>query len=125
MLMEIPFTIIRKFVIPIPCEGEYNRSMIAFSIAFSPIWLLYYLSTKLEDGIDARLVIVAIITSFAVGATVIRFCDKATGMPLKFGIVTALYGFLIAATWIDVISEHLVNILELIGVLLRIPSTVM
>lgn len=125
MLMEIPFTIIRKFVIPIPCEGEYNRSMIAFSIAFSPIWLLYYLSTKLEDGIDVRLMIVAIITSFAAGATVIRFCDKATGMPLKFGIVTALYGFLIAATWIDVISEHLVDILELIGVLLRIPSPVM
>lgn len=125
MVMEIPFIIMRKFVIPIPCEGEYNRSMIAFSVALSPIWLFHYLSTKLEDGIDARLMILAIITSFSVGAAVIRFCDKTTGMPLKYGIVVAIYGFLIAATWIDVISEHLVNTLELIGVLLRIPSPVM
>ncbi len=125
MLMEVPFIIMRKFVIPIPCEGEYNRSMIAFSIALSPIWLFHYLSTKLEDGIDERLMILAIITSFFAGATVIRFCDKTTGMPLKYGIGVAIYGFLIAATWIDVISEHLVNTLELIGVLLRIPSPVM
>ena len=124
--MEIPFTIIRKFVIPIPLfEGEYNRSMIAFSIALSPIWLLHYLSTKLEDEIDVRVMIVAMLTSFAAGVAVIRFCDKTTMMPLKYGIVVAIYGFLIAATWIDVISEHLVNLLELIGVLLRIPSPVM
>ena len=125
MLMEIPFIIIRKFVIPIPCEEEYNRSMVAFSIAFSPLWLLYYLGTKVEDGIDTRLKTFTIITSFSVGATVIRCCDKATRMPLKYVIVISLYGFLIAATWIDVISEHLVNVLELIGVLLRIPSPVM
>jgi sodium/potassium/calcium exchanger 6 len=125
MLMEIPFIIIRKFAIPIPCEEEYNRSMVAFSIAFSPFWLLYYLSTKSEEGVDARLKAITIIISFVVGATVIRFCDKATGMPLKYGIVIALYGFLIAATWIDVISEQLVSLLELIGILLRIPSPVM
>lgn len=124
MLMEIPFIVIRKFVIPIPCEGEYNRSMVAFSIACSPIWLLHYLSTKLEDEIDVRVMIAAMITSFAAGATVIRFCDKAT-MPLGYGIVVAIYGFGVAATWIDVISQHLVNLLELIGVLLRIPSPVM
>ncbi len=125
MLMEIPFIIMRKLVIPIPCEGEYNRSMVAFSIALSPFWLFHYLSTKSEDNTNVRLMTLAIVTSFSVGAAVIRFCDKTTGMPLKYGIVVALYGFLIAATWIDVISEHLVNTLELIGVLLRIPSPVM
>jgi sodium/potassium/calcium exchanger 6 len=125
MLMEIPFIVIRKFVIPIPCLEEYNRSMVAFSIAFSPLWVLYYLSTKLEAGIDGRLKTITIIISFTVGASVIRFCDKATVMPLKYGIVVALYGFLIAATWIDVISDHLVNVLELIGILLRIPSPVL
>ena len=125
MLMEIPFIIIRKMVTPIPCDEEYNRSMVGFSIALSPLWWYYYLGTKLEDNIDARLKFLTIIISFTVGASIVRFCDKETGMPLKYGVPIALYGFLIAATWIDVISEHLVNLLELIGVLLRIPAPVM
>ena len=125
MILEIPFVIVRKFVIPIPCEGEYNRSMVAFSLACSPLWLFYYHGTKLGDVIDMKLRVLTIIASFTVGAIIIRFCDKEKGMPLKYGIAVAFYGFLIAATWIDVISEHLVNVLELIGVLLRIPSPVM
>jgi sodium/potassium/calcium exchanger 6 len=99
--------------------------MVGFSIALSPLWWYYYLGTKLEDNIDARLKFLTIIISFTVGASIVRFCDKETGMPLKYGVPIALYGFLIAATWIDVISEHLVNLLELIGVLLRIPAPVM
>jgi hypothetical protein len=46
-------------------------------------------------------------------------------MPLQYTVPIALFGFLIAATWIDVISDQLVNILEFVGVVLRIPSSIM
>jgi sodium/potassium/calcium exchanger 6 len=36
-----------------------------------------------------------------------------------------LYGFAIAATWLDAIADKLVEILELFGILLEIPSTVL
>ena len=36
-----------------------------------------------------------------------------------------LYGFAIAATWLDSIADKLVEILELFGILLEIPSTVL
>jgi len=36
-----------------------------------------------------------------------------------------LYGFAIAATWLDSIADKLVQLLELFGILLRIPATVM
>lgn len=36
-----------------------------------------------------------------------------------------LYGFAIAATWLDSIADKLVELLELFGILLRIPSTVL
>ena len=46
-------------------------------------------------------------------------------MPLKHTLPIALYGFVIAASWIDVISDQLVNVLEFIGVILRIPAPIM
>lgn len=126
MLLEIPFIIIRKLVTPITCEEEYNRALVGFSIALSPFWCFFYLSTKLEgNSFDARLQIATIMISFALGATIIRCYEKAADMPLKYRIAVALYGFLVAATWIDLISEHLVNVLELIGVIMRIPAPVM
>lgn len=126
MLLEIPFIIIRKMVTPITCEEEYNRALVGFSIALSPLWCCFYLSTKLEAiSLDTRIQIATLMISFALGATVIRCYEKAADMPLKYRIAVALYGFLIAATWIDLISEHLVNVLELIGVIMRIPAPVM
>merc|ERR1711862_258576 len=47
-LLEIPFIVIRQLVTPIPCENEYNRSLVAFSFALSPIWIAVYTSTKTE-----------------------------------------------------------------------------
>ncbi|KAL7452593.1 LOW QUALITY PROTEIN: hypothetical protein ACHAWC_004321 [Mediolabrus comicus] len=126
MLLEIPFIIIRKMVTPITCEEEYNRALVGFSIALSPFWCFFYLSTKLEaNSLYTRLQIATLMISFALGATVIRCYEKVADMPLKYRIAVALYGFLIAATWIDLISEHLVNVLELIGVIMRIPAPVM
>ena len=48
-----------------------------------------------------------------------------SSLPKKIKIPLTLYGFAIAATWLDSIADKLVEILELFGILLRIPSTVM
>lgn len=37
----------------------------------------------------------------------------------------ALYGFVIAATWVDVIADDLVAVLNFIGVILKIPGSIM
>ena len=37
----------------------------------------------------------------------------------------ALYGFVIAATWIDFIADHLVALLEFLGIVARIPNYIM
>ena len=37
----------------------------------------------------------------------------------------ALYGFVIAATWIDAIADKLVALLEFLGVTLRIPNSIL
>ena len=137
-LLESPFVVIRKIVTPIPCEGDYNRVMVASSIALSPIWIVLYISTKLDDFdpfcIDAEdgtscfpSVIWPCCISFVIGYVVLRYAPSTgtTIMPLKYTLPIALYGFVIAASWIDVISDQLVNVLEFIGVILRIPAPIM
>lgn len=37
----------------------------------------------------------------------------------------ALYGFVVAATWIDSIADRLVTLLEFLGIILRIPNYIM
>eukprot|EP00956_Cyclotella_meneghiniana_P013598 scaffold19744_cov71-Cyclotella_meneghiniana.AAC.4 len=127
VLLESPFVVLRKFVTPLPCEGDYNRAMVALSIALSPVWLSAYLAFKIEefDPFCAS-VFWTLSLSTICGCLVIRYAPKGnTTMPLRYTVPVALYGFFIAATWIDVISDQLINVLEFVGVVLRIPSPIM
>ena len=114
MLLESPFIILRKLVTPIPCEDDYNRSMVAYSIAFSPIWLVFYVSTKVEDfdpfctsdgsddddeeaGFCSPVVIWPCCISFAIGFAVIKYAPTTGLLNLRYSLPIALYGFLVAA----------------------------
>lgn len=135
ILVEAPFVFLRKFVTPLPCEEDYNRAMVAFSIACSPIWLSGYFVLKFDDfhplnvepgaKVNLPVVVWPCCLSTICGCFVLRYGPKTNTMPIRYTVPIALYGFLIAATWIDVISDQLVNILEFVGVVLRIPSPIM
>ena len=127
VLLESPFVVLRKLVTPLPCEGDYNRSMVALSIALSPAWLSAYLAFKKGEFDPFRASLFWTFSlSIICGCLVIRYAPKGnTTMPLRYTVPVALYGFFIAATWIDVISDQLINVLEFVGVVLRIPSPIM
>lgn len=56
---------------------------------------------------------------------VLRYAPAGEGnMALFAATPIALYGFIIGATWIDAIADHLVQMLDFIGILLRIPGPV-
>lgn len=68
--------------------------------------------------------------SFAIGCAIFRYAPREgreddRSMPLYVSLSISLYGFVIAASWIDIISEQLVNVLEFVGVVLRIPAPIM
>lgn len=138
MILEIPFIALRKLVIPIPSE-DYNRSLLAYSITLSPLWISWYLTTKVDnldpycisDNSDDVVneycfpsVILPFCFSSIIGCIVLKYAP-ATDLPLRYSLPVSMYGFVIAASFIDVISDQLVNVLEFIGVCLRIPSTIM
>lgn len=98
-------------------------------MAVSPLWLAFYL--WIEHGVkifslDAMFymsVFWAVV--LVMSALVLRFAPAGDGnMALFAATPIALYGFIIGATWIDAIADHLVAMLDFIGILLRIPGPV-
>jgi sodium/potassium/calcium exchanger 6 len=100
---------------------------VAISLALSPIWLWFYFSDQFDiDIFSFDIGSAVLITALGMGLVVMRYAPGGEGpMDLYMVVPVTLYGFAVAATWIDSIANKLVEILELFGILLRIPSTVL
>ena len=112
---------------PVPCDGYYCRPLVALSVILSPIWLWYYFNDQFEvDLFSSYIGYVIFGSTLFVGLIVMRFAPGDDGpMELYMVIPLTLYGFAIAATWLDSIADKLVELLELFGILLEIPRTIM
>jgi solute carrier family 24 (sodium/potassium/calcium exchanger), member 6 len=129
LIIELPFTILRKITVPIPCEGYYVRGLVALSLPLSPLWFAYYLWDGHGFNVLANggwLYFLILFLFFCIGALcVLRFAPGGEGsMSLVFSTPIALYGFAIAATWIDSIANSLVAVLNFVGIILKIPAPV-
>ena len=59
-----------------------------------------------------------------IGLAVLRYADDEK-LPLVAAIPISLYGFFIAATWIDTIADALVGLLQFLGAISGIPSSIL
>ena len=130
-LCEFPFLVARKLTVPVPVQGYYCRALVALSLILSPVWFglnmwhlndvdLFWLNGVSYIGI-------AVAVFLVLGALIIRYAPGGSDgvMTLLVSTPIALYGFVIAATWIDSISDKLVSLLEFLGIICRIPSPIM
>ncbi|CAB9508090.1 Mitochondrial sodium/calcium exchanger protein [Seminavis robusta] len=129
LFCELPFTFLRQVTVPIPCDGYYCRGLVSLSMAVSPIYLGLYLWA--EHGVPLFtwevMFYMGVLWAVAIGmgALVLRYAPAGEGnMALFAATPIALYGFIIGAMWVDAIADHLVNMLDFIGILLRIPGPV-
>ncbi|KAL7513127.1 hypothetical protein ACHAXN_011698 [Cyclotella atomus] len=118
-LLELPITIIRTLTIPVPCEDHYNRVIVALSTAISPCWVLWYFGADFNPKSIAYCA-----AALAVAFSVIRFGGDEK-LPLVAAAPLSLYGFFIATTWIDVIGNNLVGLLQFLGTICRIPAPIL
>jgi sodium/potassium/calcium exchanger 6 len=119
-LLEMPFSIARVLTIPLPVEDHYCRPIVALSTACSPLWILYYREVDFFTASAASFILVALM----IALSILRYADE-NKMPLIACIPLSLYGFLIAATWIDSIGGALVDLLQFFGTFLRIPPGIL
>jgi solute carrier family 24 (sodium/potassium/calcium exchanger), member 6 len=118
-----------KVTVPIPCDGYYCRGLVALSMAVSPLWLGFYLWLEHNVNIFSweGLFYMGILAAIAVGlgALILRYAPAGEGnMALFAATPIGLYGFMIGAMWVDAIADHLVKMLDFLGILLRIPGPV-
>jgi sodium/potassium/calcium exchanger 6 len=129
LLCELPFTTLRKLTVPIPCEGFYVRAMVALSVAIAPVWLVYYLWNMhdinlLDDGGWFYFLVLWLLFCFG-SVLILRYAPGGEGdMSLHLATPIALFGFCVAATWIDTIADNLVNLLDFVGIILKIPAPI-
>ena len=128
LMCEFPFTILRQLSVSIPCEGYYTRAMVAASLALSPLWFAFYLWS--QHGVNAfwnpPIFYGHFFVCLGLGSLVLRFAPGGDGvMNLVVATPIALYGFVVAATWIDWIADHLVALLALLGIVCRIPAPIL
>jgi solute carrier family 24 (sodium/potassium/calcium exchanger), member 6 len=132
LIFELPFTICRQLTVPIPCDGFYVRSVTASALTLSPMWFVYYLHNSHGYNILRNHPMVYIGIQFMAllsALFVARYgppthVDGLCPMSLYISVPIALYGFVIAATWIDTIADSLVGLLNFIGIVLYIPGPV-
>jgi solute carrier family 24 (sodium/potassium/calcium exchanger), member 6 len=131
LLCELPFLVARKLTVPIPIEGYYCRALVALSLILSPVWFGVYLWNEHDVNLfwlnGVSYIGIAVAVCLVLGALVIRYAPGGSEgvMALMVSTPIALYGFVIAATWIDFISDKLVSLLEFLGIICRIPSPIM
>jgi len=130
LICEFPFTVLRRMTVPIPCEGYYNRGVVALSVALCPLWFAYYIRVGHEVNLFSHdklaFFIIVEVLAIATGLCVLRFAPGGSGtMTMMVAAPIAFVGFVIAATWIDYLADHLVSLLDFIGIILRIPGSVM
>mmetsp|Transcript_1163 Transcript_1163/g.2414 ORF Transcript_1163/g.2414 Transcript_1163/m.2414 type:complete len:829 (-) Transcript_1163:186-2672(-) len=126
LVCEFPFTVFRKLSISIPCDGSYCRALVAISLAFSPIWAAVYLMENFDINLWGLEILIMLSIMLFFGLMVLRFAPTGDGtMSTIVAVPIALYGFMVAATWIDAIADKLVALLEFLGLLLRINKAIL
>mmetsp|Transcript_22678 Transcript_22678/g.21800 ORF Transcript_22678/g.21800 Transcript_22678/m.21800 type:complete len:490 (-) Transcript_22678:90-1559(-) len=130
LAVEMPFSILRKLTVSVPCDGYYCRGLIALSFALSPLWMGFYIYKQMEINLflfgGFPYIEIATAISFLIAVLILRFAPAEDGaMPMMLSAPIALYGFVIAATWVDTIADQLVDVLNFLGIISHIPNSVM
>lgn len=104
--------------------------MIALSVAISPLWFAYYIWVGHEVNLFSKNAVFFFLGVWALsigsGLAVLRFAPGGEGtMKMIVATPIAFVGFIIAASWIDYIADHLVSLLDFIGIILHIPGSIM
>ena len=137
LVLEFPVTLLRQATVPIPCEGYYNRGVTALSLAVSPFWMAIYLyrghGIAFGSLFTSFTFLAYVVACVGAGAAVLRYAPPSTVSannndsnlpPLWAATPIALYGFCVAATWIDTVADELVGVLAFLGVILKIPGPI-
>lgn len=127
---ELPFTVLRKITVPIPCEGYYCHALVALSCALATIWIGVYGIIEKDTNLfftgGYPYIEIYTLAGIIIGLWFLRYAPQdVEHLSIRAAAPIAFFGFVVAATWIDTIADQLVRLLTLLGVICRIPNSIM
>lgn len=127
---ELPFTVIRKLTVPIPCEGYYCKSLVALSCSLATLWIGVYGIIEKDTNLfftgGYPYIEIYTLAGTVIGLWFLTYAPKDVEyLSIKAAAPIAFFGFIVAATWIDTIADQLVRLLTFLGVICRIPNSIM
>ncbi|KAJ8599873.1 hypothetical protein CTAYLR_010367 [Chrysophaeum taylorii] len=121
---ELPFVLARRITVPLTSDDSYARGPLVVSLVGAPLWLCAYASNA-GAALDWRALLAAALVGASVAGAVALATRDGRSLEGSPNIALALFGFAVAATWIDVFADELVSALEFFGALAGIPSPVL
>jgi len=102
---------------------------VGISTGLAPFWLRFYFDHQYEVSFAAFPIMyyTLVVMSLLIGLLIMR-CSPAEGdgcINLWVAVPLGLYGFVLAATWIDLVADILVDVLTFMGVICNIPAAIM
>ena len=125
-----PVMILLKSTIPIVEMTSYNKFWFLLTMAASPLFICTYLGTFTWRTITTAIIAGTVSSSFCALCTKnlneneAPLWDLGSGYPLGAGVI-AIYGFAVAAMWIDIFASQIVGILHFFGLLAGVHPAVL
>ena len=87
--VELPFTVLRKLVNPVPCDGYYSRPLVAVSLALSPSWVYCYFNDQFDvDIFSSYIGFLLVVSNVIIAIFVLRYSPDGEG-PMDFVAVVS------------------------------------
>lgn len=128
-IAELPFVACRACTVPLTARDCYARAPFCLSLLGAPLWLCVYAARRGVDGVFSTElpspVLAAGLGGLGAASIAAALTKGRVSLPFWPALGFALLGFLVAATWIDVFADELVQALEFFGVALGVPEPVL
>jgi len=99
-------------------------------LTLAPLWIGLYLYLSFDANLfysgGFPYIEIAFMISTIFGLLFLRYAPATDGaLSTIISVPVALFGFAVAASWIDLIASHLVDLLTFLGVVMQIPNAIM
>ncbi|GAA0139667.1 primary active transporter [Lithospermum erythrorhizon] len=130
-LWKIPVSVLLKLTIPKTSPSEWNRFYQSANVALCPLALLY--SCKSFMALDHPISFLLPNIHFPLWSVVLfGSCSLATlhylvekGPPKTEQLPTVLVAFVMSVFWISTVAGELLNCLEALGIILKLPASLL
>lgn len=126
LVVDIPLNFLRNYSVPPADHADWDRNRMSILPLTIPISFFYLKGYLAEDDIKMVLTIcgIMLIPGF-MSAVYVQCRTTKTRPPVVIMTIGAIMGFFMSIIWIGFTSDVVIDILEIIGIIIHVPKSVL